>query len=114
MAVRDALSTRRSREQFANENILVHPVSPIVFNKKRLYVLKNVNRLYVWSLTQYEKVVFIANEVALLKNLEYLFEYRAPTFTPNVETPSQMRTAIFVARPDLQTFSAMKEQLRIS
>jgi len=100
------------RNQLAvDDDVLIQTFEPIAFDKRRLLVLKNVNRVHVWSLVDYDKVVFVANEVALFSNLEHLFEYRSPTFTPNLEVPTQLRTALFVATPDADVFDEMLAHL---
>lgn len=50
--VNEKMRTSSVRRLFAAEGAVVTPFKPISFDKKRLYVLKNANRLHLWNLTQ--------------------------------------------------------------
>lgn len=98
--------SRDTRDALAGVGASVVPYRDIAYDRRRLLVLKNVNRLHLWRLP-FERVVFVAAEVALLRNLEYLFQYPDFAVVPNSETPSQFRTSLLVLRPSNDTFAAM-------
>lgn len=94
------------KRPFVNEGVTVQTFRGIRYDRSRLLMLKNVNRLHLWRLP-FDRVVFIAPEVALLRNLEYLFQYPDFAVVPNSETPDQFRTSLMVLRPSDDTFARM-------
>jgi hypothetical protein len=82
----------------------------IPFDRSRLLAFKNIDRLHLWRLP-FERVVFVAPEVALLRNVEYLFQYPDFAVVPNPEAPDQFRTSLLVLRPNNATFEAMVRRL---
>jgi hypothetical protein len=91
---------------FVDEGVTVQTFRGIHYDRSRLLMLKNVNRLHLWRLP-FDRVVFVAPEVALLRNLEYLFQYPDFAVVPNSETPDQFRTSLMVLRPSDDTFARM-------
>jgi alpha-N-acetylglucosamine transferase len=98
------------QQQFVDEGVSVQTFRGIYYDKSRLLMLKNVNRLHLWRLP-FDRVVFVAPEVALLRNLEYLFQYPDFAVVPNSEAPEQFRTSLMVLRPSADTFARMLHAL---
>lgn len=68
-------------------------------------------KLSVWTLTQYEKVLFIDNDIQVMKNIDWAckckekFLYTSDRFSP-------LNAGIFVTKPSFNKYEKMKHMLK--
>ena len=71
------------------------------------------DKLYVWSLTQYKKVVFLDSDMHVIKNIDYLFDcphmsaVRADQWNePGLE---KLNSGLMVIEPNMEEFRGLKK-----
>lgn len=80
----------------ANLAILKRPELGITFTK-----------LHCWTLTQFEKCVFLDADVIVLQNCDELFERDELSAAPDVGWPDCFNTGVFVFTPSVDTFGKL-------
>ncbi|CAH0724632.1 unnamed protein product, partial [Brenthis ino] len=62
-------------------------------------------KIHCWSLTQYEKCVFLDADALVVQNCDELFEREELSAAPDVGWPDCFNSGVFVFRPSAETFS---------
>ncbi|CAL8069026.1 unnamed protein product [Calicophoron daubneyi] len=65
-------------------------------------------KLYCWKLTQFSKGVFMDADTVVLRNIDDLFEREELSAVPDSSWPDLFNDGVFVFRPSLLTFYALK------
>jgi hypothetical protein len=83
------------------------------YNRSRVELIKHVNKVQLWSLEEYGKIVFIDLDMVLRGSQEHLFAYPGdPTsFLGNPENPYHFNSGITVVEPDNYTYGAILDTL---
>ena len=72
-------------------------------------------KLKLWSLTEYERIVFIDADAIVVRNIDKLFGYpelsAAPNLYETLQDMHRMNSGVFVAEPSGRTYEAMLERL---
>ena len=68
-----------------------------------------LNKLYMWNLTQYERVVYLDADNIALGNLDELFD--CGHFCAVFMNPCNFHTGLLVIKPDTKQFNHMVESL---
>ena len=109
------------RETLRLEGAIVKEVEPLTA-KGTLFTRNSLafTKLRAWSLTEYERVVFLDADMLPVENLDVLFEHdacgadlcavRNPDFTGNIQKYA-LNSAIFVLRPDVTILRDMLAEL---
>ncbi|CAM6036688.1 unnamed protein product [Sphagnum compactum] len=77
------------------------------FNKRFLYTF---NKLYVWSMTEYDRVVMLDADNLFLRNPDELFQ--CGQFCAAFINPCVFHTGLFVLQPSNETFNNMLQEIR--
>lgn len=80
----------------ANLAVLKRPELGITFTK-----------LHCWTLTQFEKCVFLDADVIVLQNSDELFEREELSAAPDVGWPDCFNTGVFVFKPSVDTYGKL-------
>ncbi|KAJ3367778.1 Glycogenin-1 [Allomyces arbusculus] len=86
------VATRRSADT-ANLLLLGRPDLDVTLTK-----------LHVWTLTQYEKVVFLDADTLVLMGIDELFDREELSAAPDCGWPDIFNSGVFVLRPSMDTF----------
>lgn len=77
--------------------------------------LENFNKLRLWELEEYRRVVFLDADTVVLRNIDRLFEYpegaAAPNLYESLDDFHRLNSGVFVAAPSRRTFADMCEAL---
>lgn len=77
--------------------------------------INNFNKLYLWTLEDYKKLVFIDADIIVLQNIDRLFDYPEGSAAPNLYEKlsdfGRMNSGLFVAKPSNATFNKMLKAL---
>lgn len=87
----------------------------LAYNRSRCELIKHVNKVRLWSLEEYGKLVFIDLDMVLRGSQEHLFAYPGdPTsFLGNPENPYHFNSGITVVEPDNHTYAAILDTLAL-
>lgn len=67
------------------------------------------SKLHAWRLERYSKCVFLDADTLVLTNVDELFEREELSAAPDIGWPDMFNSGVFVFRPSLETFLALKE-----
>jgi hypothetical protein len=83
------------------------------YDRSRVELIKHVNKVQLWSLEEYGKLVFIDLDMVLRGSQEHLFAYPGdPTsFLGNPENPYHFNSGITVVEPDNVTYQRIVDTL---
>ncbi|XP_050313175.1 cell surface glycoprotein 1-like isoform X1 [Anthonomus grandis grandis] len=84
-----------SRDE-ANLKLLKRPELGVTFTK-----------LHCWTLTEFDKCVFLDADTLVLQNADELFERDEFSAAPDVGWPDCFNSGVFVYRPSLQTYESL-------
>lgn len=62
-------------------------------------------KLNVWSLKEYDRVVYIDSNILVLSNLDHLFDLPEPAAVPQINCPEQFNTGLVVLQPSNATYT---------
>ena len=106
----DAFNQRHQREK-------LHSAAPFTKGNKPAFhtPLDNFAKLRLWTLVEYDRVVFIDADAIVIRNIDRLFGYPEFSAAPNVYESLQdfhrLNSGVFVAAPSAATFAAMLARL---
>lgn len=106
----DAFNARHAKTE-------IHGKNPFTKGRKPAFhsPLDNFCKLRLWQMTEYEACVFIDADAIVIRNIDKLFGYPEFSAAPNVYESladfHRLNSGVFVARPSLDTFAAMMENL---
>jgi len=106
----DAFNQRHQREK-------LHSAAPFTKGNKPAFhtPLDNFAKLRLWTLVEYDRVVFIDADAIVIRNIDRLFGYPEFSAAPNVYESLQdfhrLNSGVFVAAPSAATFAAMLTRL---
>jgi len=85
------------------------------YDRRRVELIKHVNKVRLWSLVEYGKLVFIDLDMVLRGSLEHLFQYPGePTsFLSNPENPTHFNSGLTIVEPDNFTFTRIADTLAV-
>ena len=109
-----------TRQQLQAANVILHTVPnlPNPFkasdspSRRRTYKPRfefTFNKLYLWSLTQYERVVYLDSDNVVLSNADELF--LCGKFCVVFMNPLLFHTGLMVIAPDTDTFTQLQRRL---
>lgn len=64
-------------------------------------------KIHCWSLTQYEKCVFLDADTLIVQNCDELFEREELSAAPDVGWPDCFNSGVFVFKPSAETFDSL-------
>ena len=106
-------------EKLRSQHLLVHQLKEHINVTRNLIDNNNSNwnytfdKLYTWTLTNYEKVVFIDSDMQVIRNIDYLFEWphmsavRADQW--NEPGLDKLNSGLMVIVPNMKEFLGMKK-----
>jgi glycogenin len=65
-------------------------------------------KLNLWSLIQFQKIIYIDSDAIVLKNVDHLFEKGPFAAAPCQSCPDKFGAGVLIASPDLDVFRQMK------
>lgn len=95
----------------------LHGAAPFTKGEKPRFhdPLDNFQKLRLWELTAYERVVFLDADAIVVRNIDRLFGYPAFSAAPNLYESladfHRLNSGVFVARPDPLIFERMLARL---
>lgn len=90
-----------------------HKHSPFTKGRKPCFhqPLDNFYKLCLWTLTDYDSLVFLDADLVVIRNIDKLMEYpegcAAPNLYETLDDFNRMNSGVFTARPSLKTFDWM-------
>lgn len=69
-------------------------------------------KLAIWSLTGFQKIVYIDADCLILENIDELFEREAPAFAPDVFPPDRFNAGVMVIEPNRDIFETMLDKMQ--
>lgn len=110
LAVSDSFKDRHSRKIQQARSPLTNLRTPLFHDP-----LDNFCKLRLWELSQYERVVFLAADTLVVKNIDRLFGYpefsAAPHLHETLTDMHRLNSGVFVAKPNTKTFESMLQAL---
>lgn len=106
----DAFNQRHQREK-------LHSAAPFTKGNKPAFhtPLDNFAKLRLWTLVEYDRVVFIDADAIVIRNIDRLFVYPEFSAAPNVYESlkdfHRLNSGVFVAAPSMDTYDAMLKAL---
>ncbi|OBZ91405.1 Glycogenin-1 [Choanephora cucurbitarum] len=85
-----------------NVNQIKYPWVSAAARKKGFNKACRYSKLNLWSLTQYQKIVFLDADTMVVQPLDELFDY--PQFSAAVDIGGVLNTGVFVAEPNEETY----------
>ena len=70
-------------------------------------------KVCVWTLTTYDKIVFMDADMLALKNLDDLFDQPELSGAPDVGWPDCFNSGLFVCTPNLSTYDALLRRAQL-
>jgi len=85
----------------------------------------NYNKLWIWSLTEYDKVVYLDSDLLVIGNIDELFDrdiwteigapanstHRNFAAAPDMIPPDRFNSGVMAIRPDMEIFTDMRNSL---
>eukprot|EP01117_Protostelium_nocturnum_P004608 TRINITY_DN1667_c0_g1_i2.p1 TRINITY_DN1667_c0_g1~~TRINITY_DN1667_c0_g1_i2.p1 ORF type:complete len:497 (-),score=84.89 TRINITY_DN1667_c0_g1_i2:58-1548(-) len=69
---------------------------------------KNLTKLWLWKMTQFEKVVYLDADTLVVQNIDHLFACKGPICAGiNTPIPDKFNTGLMVFKPDDDVFEGM-------
>jgi len=68
-----------------------------------------LTKIHCWTLTQYEKAVFLDADTLLVQNSDELFDREELSAVPDIGWPDCFNTGVFVFKPSVATFVALAQ-----
>lgn len=69
----------------------------------------SLTKIELWRLEQYDKVVYLDPDVFPLRSIDELFDLDELSAAPEIGWPDWFNTCVFVATPDEETYTDLKE-----
>lgn len=84
-------------------------IDELAYDRRRVELVKHVNKVQLWRLRDYAKLVFVDLDVVLRGSQERLFAWpgEPATFLANPENPFHFNSGITVVEPDDFTYERM-------
>ncbi len=70
---------------------------------------RRLEKLRVWELAEYDRVVFLESDALVLRNVDELFERPELSAAPDLLDPERFDTGVMVLEPSQETFSKLAE-----
>ncbi|KAJ3360289.1 Glycogenin-1 [Allomyces javanicus] len=97
----------------------VIPVGPIFVDDPRLALLNgrpelrtSFTKLRAWTLTQFEKLVFLDADTLVVQNLDDLMDRPELSAAPDAGWPDMFNSGVFTLVPSIDTYRALRAHLR--
>ncbi|KNE55558.1 hypothetical protein AMAG_17793 [Allomyces macrogynus ATCC 38327] len=107
----------RSRLAAAFDRVI--PVGPIFVDDPRLALLNgrpelrtSFTKLRAWTLTQFEKLVFLDADTLVVQNLDDLMDRPELSAAPDAGWPDMFNSGVFTLVPSIDTYRALRAHLR--
>lgn len=89
-------------------------IPSINFNCKTLYNWKyTFDKINVFSLTEYDKVVYLDSDFLILENIDHLFKLSTPTMASDVPFHADIfNSAVMIIKPNLKDYNNLKKLIK--
>ena len=85
----------------------------LTFSRLQMHKECRYNKLLLWTLVEYEKVVYFDTDMLFLQNTDQLFKLPELSAAPDSHPPDKFNSGIFVAEPKMRTFRRMIDNLHL-
>lgn len=108
-------ATRKTIENMngVNEVRVVEPIPNPDVDKSHVegWVNSGYTKLHIWSLVEFEKIVYVDADALVLENVDELFERPCPAAAPDTFPPDKFNAGVMVIKPSMGVFRDMKSKI---
>lgn len=107
------LETRRVLEFFGIKYKVIDEISYDSINIENPYWIYTFDKINIFSLVEYEKIVYLDSDLLILNNIDELFDYNSLSMCKDAPFSELFNTGVIVLNPNLDDYNKMKDLVRI-